>query len=204
MSQGTIILLNGTSSAGKSTVSKALQEVMDEPYLHSGPDHFQLAHPPGMITITDNPQIETDGWLAVYGDDGLREVRVGPLGRRVIEGVYRAMAALSDTGLNVIVDSVLAEQWSLETAVDVLHAYPAYFICIDISLASAEARELERGDRGPGNVRYFYDRVYGLNDVYDLRIDADENDAQACALLIKEAVETTRPAALKHLHQRLS
>lgn len=204
MSQGTIILLNGTSSAGKSTIAKALQEVMDEPYLHSGPDHFQLAHPPGMITITDRPDTEVDGWLALYGDDGLREVRVGPLGRRVIEGVYRAMAALSDAGLNVIVDSVFAEQWSLETAVSILHDYPAYFVCIDVSLAAAELREQDRGDRGPGNVRYFYDKVYGLNDVYDLRVDAGVNDPEVCAMRIKTAVETTRPMALSRLRRTLA
>ena len=204
MSRGTIILLNGTSSAGKSTIAKALQEVMDEPYLHSGPDHFQLSHPPGMITITDDPNIESDGWLAVYGDDGLREVRIGPLGQQVIAGVYQAMAALSDTGLNVIVDSVFAEQWSLEMAASAFHDYPAYFVCIDISLAGAELREQDRGDRGPGNVRYFYDKVYGLNDVYDLRVNADENDAETCARLIKEAVETKEPEALRRLRQTLA
>ncbi len=202
MSQGTLILLNGTSSAGKSTVAKALQEIMDEPYLHSGPDHFQLAHPPGMITITDRPDTEADGWLALYGDNGLCEVRIGPLGRRMVEGVYRAMAALSDTGLNVIVDSVVAEQWSLDLAVEVLHAYPAYFVCLDLPFAVAEAREVERGDRGPGNARYFYDRVYSLSDCYDLRVDAAANDPDECAWLIKHAVETTAPAALRLLHEQ--
>jgi chloramphenicol 3-O-phosphotransferase len=85
-----------------------------------------------------------------------------------------------------------------------LHAHPAYFVCIDISLAGAEAREVERGDRGPGNVRYFYDRVYGLNDVYDLRVDAEENDPEACARMIKEAVATTEALAIGRLYRQLS
>ena len=34
MGQGNDVLLNGTSSAGKSTIAKALQEIMETPYLH--------------------------------------------------------------------------------------------------------------------------------------------------------------------------
>ncbi|CAN5758977.1 hypothetical protein BH23CHL2_BH23CHL2_06780 [soil metagenome] len=204
MSRGTIILVNGTTSAGKSTIAKALQEVMDEPYFLSGPDHFQLSYPPGYLTITDDPEITGDGVVAVYGVEGLQDVRFGPLARQVFAGVFGAMAALSDAGLNVIIDSALSEQWNLETAVSILHPYPAYFICIDISRATAETREQDRGDRGPGNVRYFYDRVYGLNDVYDLRVDAGENDPRTCAVTIKETVTTTEPTALERLYREFN
>jgi chloramphenicol 3-O phosphotransferase len=40
VTNGTIILLNGTSSAGKSTIAKAVQEVMDEPYLQMPANRF--------------------------------------------------------------------------------------------------------------------------------------------------------------------
>lgn len=202
--RGTIILLNGTSSAGKSTIAKSMQDVMDEPYLHSGTDHFQQAYPPGMITITDDPGKQNDGVLAVYSEDGLQDVRFGPLARQMFAGVHRAMAALSDSGLNVIVDSVVAERWQLEALVSILYEHPVYFVCIEISQAAAEARERDRGDRGPGNVRYFYDRVYGLNDVYDARVDAGAHDAETCARTIKAAVETARPTALRRLYGTLA
>jgi phospho-2-dehydro-3-deoxyheptonate aldolase len=42
---GSIILLNGTSSAGKSTLATAVQDVMDAPYLSLGIDHFFDALP---------------------------------------------------------------------------------------------------------------------------------------------------------------
>jgi phospho-2-dehydro-3-deoxyheptonate aldolase len=42
---GSIILLNGTSSAGKSTLANAVQEVMDAPYLSLGIDLFFDALP---------------------------------------------------------------------------------------------------------------------------------------------------------------
>jgi len=37
---GTIILLNGTSSSGKTSIVKALQDSLEEPYLVMGIDRF--------------------------------------------------------------------------------------------------------------------------------------------------------------------
>lgn len=196
---GNIILLNGTSSAGKSTIAEAFQKVMDEPYLHTGVDHFQLAFPPGLVNIKGNLMAEPVGWEVVYGDDGLHSVCIGPVGRQLIPGMYRMLAALSESGINLIVDDVIWQEWILHTAVTILHPYPLYFIAIDLSLAAAEQRERQRGDRGPGNVRYFYPRVYELNDVYDARIDAETNDPEMCVQLIKTAITTTQPTAFKQL-----
>ena len=203
MSRGTIILLNGTTSAGKTTIGRALQEVMDEPYFLSGADHFQTIYPSGLITITEDPTVTSDGLLAVYGEGGLQEVRQGLLARRVFEGVHRAMAALSDAGLNVIVDSVITDLTSLGTIVSIFRDYPAYFVCVDVPLDVAEERQRIRGDRGPGNVRYFYDKIYDVNDLYDLRLDSDANNPKECARIIREAVETTEPIALRRLHEQL-
>ena len=41
MATGTIIFLNGTSSAGKTTLARTLQELMDEPYQHVALDQFR-------------------------------------------------------------------------------------------------------------------------------------------------------------------
>ena len=194
-------MLNGTTSAGKTTIGRVLQEVMDEPYLLSGFDHFQSSLPPGLLTITDDPNVRTEGIVAVYGEGGLLEARSGPLARQLFAGVHRAMAAISDSGLNVIVDTVIVDQSSLEAIVSIFRAYPAYLVCVDVSMAVAERRERDRGDRGPGNVRYFFDRVYDLNDLYDLRVNTDRNDPEACARMIRAMVETTEPKALQRLNR---
>jgi chloramphenicol 3-O-phosphotransferase len=36
MNKGTIIILNGTSSSGKTSIVRAPQEALDEPYLDAG------------------------------------------------------------------------------------------------------------------------------------------------------------------------
>ena len=40
MTKGNIIFLNGTSSSGKTVIAKALQQILDEPYLHYAVDSF--------------------------------------------------------------------------------------------------------------------------------------------------------------------
>ena len=40
MAPGTIIVLNGASSSGKTSIAKALPEALNEPYLHIGLDAF--------------------------------------------------------------------------------------------------------------------------------------------------------------------
>jgi len=40
MNTGKIILLNGTSSSGKSTLLRGLQQVLSQPYLEMGLDKF--------------------------------------------------------------------------------------------------------------------------------------------------------------------
>lgn len=55
MGGGNIILLNGTSSAGKTTIAQAIQEVMEAPYLHMGIDQFLIEHlPKGLIVYSDD------------------------------------------------------------------------------------------------------------------------------------------------------
>lgn len=203
MKKGKIIVLNGTSSAGKSTIAKAVQTMMDEPYLCTGVDHFQLAYPSGLVSIGNTLAGELVGWQVRYSEGGLQEIRMGSVGLQMLEAMYRALTGISNAGVNVVIDDVIWNQQILETAVSILHTYPIYFFALDLSLAAAEQREKERGNRGPGNARYFYSLVYNLNDVYDARFDVENNDPETCAELIKTAVATTQPAAFKTLYERL-
>lgn len=45
MTIGTIIFLNGTSCSGKTSIAKAVQTLLPEPYLHVGLDYFEAMQP---------------------------------------------------------------------------------------------------------------------------------------------------------------
>jgi chloramphenicol 3-O-phosphotransferase len=58
VNKGKIILLNGTSSSGKSTLAEALQSVLDEPYLHIDGDFFWQSF---QVLILINAQMRNIG-----------------------------------------------------------------------------------------------------------------------------------------------
>ena len=45
MNKINIIFINGVGSVGKTSIANALQDILDEPYLHIGVDHFFIMLP---------------------------------------------------------------------------------------------------------------------------------------------------------------
>jgi chloramphenicol 3-O phosphotransferase len=201
MSYGNIILLNGTSSAGKTTIAQALQEVMETPYLLTGIDQFLIEHlPKRMVVYSDgvNPK-DAEGWLVVFRDDVLAEVRIGPLGYQCVAGMYQAIAAFAKAGLNVVVDDVIYDERVLRLAIDILPAERVFFVGIRCPLEVAERREVERGNRARGGARIFHPLVH-RHAVYDCEVDSAANTPLACALEIQRCLQGHNgPRALVHL-----
>ena len=138
----TVILLNGVGSAGKSSIAKALQAIIVEPFPHVAMDAFldmmparYWDHPDG-ITFETVPQ---DGKPSVV-------IRSGPVAERVLHGMRRSVAAMAHEGNNLIVDDVLIENEMADYAAllaDVAFHAVGVFAPLDV----LEARERERGAR---------------------------------------------------------
>src|SRR3989475_10619701 len=90
---GQVIVLNGASSSGKSTVGRELQRILPRPYLFAGIDTFlPMLRPAGHIGMTwtsrtnDNAGAPTAPlwWLfPAHGVDPER-IEVGEIGRRYV------------------------------------------------------------------------------------------------------------------------
>ena len=78
MAYGTIIMLNGTTSAGKTSIISVLHKILDEPYLHAGIDAFFHMLPPRYLWGSQ--------WTEVLDQDG----GAGPVGRKVATGMHHA------------------------------------------------------------------------------------------------------------------
>jgi chloramphenicol 3-O phosphotransferase len=205
LTPGTIILLNGTSSSGKTTLAKALQGLLDQPYFHVSFDQFQQTFPPGFLVLGDGVNPATvDGWLAVFRDDALVEVRIGPAGHRLVTGLYRAFAGLASVGNNLIVDDVIYHPDVLLEAIQAFADLPVLFVGVRCSLEVAEQRELARGNRVRGGARTFHDHVHA-HGIYDLEVDTSRASPEECAQIIKEAIERGHPrTAFQQLAQALA
>ncbi len=204
MDQGNIIILNGTSSSGKTVITKALQEILDGYYIHTGLDHYLERVPDKFNLVAEGiDPSSVDGLLWVTPDGGthLTEIRVGPAALRLFSGMYSAYAALAAAGNNLIIDDVIFDPRVLQEAVRSLHPCRAFFVGVRCPYDVAERREQERGDRFHGLVKAHYDRVH-LHGMYDLEVDTSVLTPMECAQQIKDRLECGQPPqALRTLWQ---
>ena len=196
---GSIILLNGTSSAGKSTLANAVQDVMDAPYLSLGIDHFFEALPQryrARLGPDDVPPPQADEgvvWVCTEpSGHGFRELRVGPVGQRLWSGMRHAAGALARRGNHVILDDVILDHEALVDYGAALEGVPTLLVGVTCPLAVLEAREVARGDRVRGLAAAWLPLVERHAPPYDVTVDTSFSSPEEGALAIKAAAEQTQ------------
>jgi chloramphenicol 3-O phosphotransferase len=172
MSAGYIIFLNGTSSSGKTTIAKALQEELAEPYMHVSIDSLFCWYPERVWNPTSREEI-------------LVTVQLVPC---VVSGFHRMVATLAKAGINVIVDHLLEEDGWLAECVEQWAGLDVLFVGVKCPLQVVEQRETERDDRKPGTARYQYDRVHAHN-LYDIEVDTSILGVEECATRIMALID---------------
>jgi chloramphenicol 3-O phosphotransferase len=180
MTPGTIILLNGASSSGKTSIVKALQHILEEPYVDAGLDKF--------LWMLPARYLERPLWDEVLG---LAD-RAGPLGHRLVSGMHQAIAALSLAGNNVIADHVLVEPDWLRQCIRLFSPLPAFFVGVRCPLEVLEQREQARRNRTWGQARVQYDLVHA-HGIYDLDVDTSISSPEECAQKIRERIRYGDP-----------
>jgi chloramphenicol 3-O phosphotransferase len=186
-----IVLLNGTSSAGKTSLPKALQRRLRTPALSVGIDTVVFALPGRWL----NPP----GWHEVFrytGSGDALEITAGPLGDRLVAGLHRTVAALAGQGFDVLVDHVLLDASWVADAWAALAGFPLLSVGVRCPLEAVVRREAARGDRTLGQARAQFHSVHAYA-AYDVEVDTSLLDPNACAATVAAAMEThTRPSRL--------
>lgn len=203
---GRIIFLNGGSSAGKTTLSKVLQDTLTDPWFHIALDQFRDAMP-GRYRGMNAPK-GTPGYLGMnvvpvrLGDDLVTEVRLGDLGQNMLKGMHQAIRGFVDAGNNVIIDDLIMQPETLQHYISVLAGYWVLFVAVKCSLKVALAREAIRPGRFPGTARSHYDIVHAHGH-YDMEVNTDNMSAECCAAEIMDYLnQGLTPSAFNKLNQR--
>jgi chloramphenicol 3-O phosphotransferase len=188
---GKIIILNGTSSSGKTCIVRALQDILEEPYLEAGIDKFIWMLPPRYL--------ERPLWDEVLG---LAD-HAGEAGYTLVAGLHQSIEALSRTGNNVIADHVLVQPAWLRDIVNRFYELPAYFIGVRCPLEVLENREKQRKNRTLGQARLQYDLVH-IPGIYDLEVDTSRFTPEECAAQIKTLIDSGQsPYSFRQIKDRL-
>jgi chloramphenicol 3-O phosphotransferase len=200
---GTIVLLNGATSSGKSAIARAFQHRSDEPWLSIGIDVFWGAIDERWMEL--GPRA-AEGFHWVDGPDAeptRPQVRIvsGPVGERLAAGMRAAVGALAQEGNDVVVDDVLIEPSWLDHWSEVVAGVDTLFVGVHCDLDILERRERERGNRILGEARGQLDVVH-RDVVYDVAVDTSISTPEDCASAIAHALRSApRPRALER-HRR--
>lgn len=191
---GTVIILNGPSGSGKSSIQKEFQKIMMlNLWLKVGIDNL-LDSPMPEITLENIAYWQKPNeirWVETTKDENAKPVItlfLGEQGERVAYAMNSAIAAYASNGCNVIVDYIAYKKEWLEDLQQKLKPFNTYYIAVDISLDTLEKREAARGTSPQGHARSHYFTVYG-NIHYDLRVNSEKYSAQEIAHEIKKLVQ---------------
>ena len=179
---GRIILLNGSSSAGKTTLAVAIQTLSETPVQLISLDQYRDGMAPrfrGMNSKANEPG--SRGLNVVPAADQLHtELHFGDVGRRTLKGMRRAVAAVATVGLDVVVDDLLLAPEFLRDYLAVLVDFRVLFVGVRCDLATINAREAARPGRFPGTAAAHFERVHaGCR--YNLEVDTAGLSPRQCA-----------------------
>jgi chloramphenicol 3-O phosphotransferase len=149
-----IILLNGASSSGKTTLAHALLNDLPAPYLYYSSDQLVEA---GVLSTVDRSTDDTPwSWNVIRP--------------RFFSGFHRSIAAFAVSNRLLVEHVVEYREW-LDELVRLLSPFKVFYIGVFCPAEEVDRREAARGDRYTGEGRgHLDDGIHTWSD-YDLEVD---------------------------------
>ncbi|MGJ9413309.1 hypothetical protein ACHAAC_11440 [Aeromicrobium sp. CF4.19] len=164
MSTGSLILVNGASSAGKSILCRAAQSTLPRAFLHHSLD------------------------TVFFGDALARDASGRPrdwsvLRPRVVDGFMRGLRGFLDAGVDVLCDYIVEDTAGRDRLVDVLDGADVFWVGLHVPLPELQRRERARGDRRVGDARQDLATVHTFLR-YDLELDGTQSPEENAQRLL--------------------
>jgi chloramphenicol 3-O phosphotransferase len=166
--KGIIIVLNGVSSSGKSTLAKELTKLL--------PDFFSFS--------------VDDYDLVIEKMEDRENERLIPIETEYF--YYKNVALFSDRGVNLILDQILHDPITLQNFYETLKSYPILLVGVHCPVEELTRREKLRGDRRIGQANSQLNFV-PKQEIYDIEVNTYSNSMVECAKEILDCSERNTP-----------
>lgn len=150
---GKIIFLHGASSSGKSTLAKALQSRIEEPFWHISIDHLRDS---GVLPTARYNTKEFD-----WSKD--RD--------QFFDGYHRSLAAYALAGNNLIIEHIIDNEIWFKQLVELFDPFDVFFVALHCDVKELERREQARNDRVIGSAAQDFEIIH-QGKVYDLELQS--------------------------------
>lgn len=174
---GKIILINGPSSSGKTTLALALQEQLAIPFIRFSFDLFLDQN----VLPLERIRSGAFSWEAMRPS--------------VFRGIHSCLPALAMAGNNIIFDHIIESKEWLADLLEAVAGLDVFFVGLHCSLPELERREIARGNRRAGEARADFQIVHRVT-TYDLELDSENSVEDNTTLLIEAWEQHRRPSAL--------
>lgn len=192
---GTVIILNGPSASGKSSIQKEFQFLMmPNLWIKLGIDTL-FDKPMPDITLENISFFQSQNsirWITMTNDQDNNPVMTlftGEQGDKVAYGMNSAIAAYAQQGCNIIVDYIAYKKEWIDDLHRKLKGIKTMYVKINIPLSTLEEREITRATSPKGHARSHYNTVH-WNIKYDLEVDSHNDSAITIAQQIKDFIES--------------
>lgn len=163
---GKVILLDGASSAGKSTLAAALQQQLPVPFWHYAIDHLASAR------VLPHARIDSG------------EFPWSTQRQQFFEGFHRSNPAFAAAGNNLIVEHIIETESWLRRLVFLLEAQDVFFVGVHCPLEELERRAQLRGNRKVDEARADFQVTHTFG-AYDFECNSMEDANEIASKLIK-------------------
>ncbi|URK89312.1 chloramphenicol phosphotransferase CPT family protein (plasmid) [Rhizobium sp. RCAM05350] len=175
-----IIFIHGASSSGKSTLARAVQAEINEPFWHVSIDH-----------IRDSGTLPMERFRR--GDFRWKEHRAA-----FFEGFHRSLVAYASAGNNLLLEHILEEpEWASDLALQ-FEPFDVFFVGLHCDLDELVRRETARGDRRAGSAADDFHRIHE-GQRYDLQLSSGQAVADNATQLISAWTARQRPSVFEQL-----
>lgn len=179
---GQMILLNGASSSGKSSLARAVQGVIEQPFWHISIDHLRDSG------VLPSARIKS-------GEFAWRAMR-----EPFFIGFETSLLAYLRAGNSLIVEHIMESEAWLHRLVGILAGQDVFFVGVHCDLAELERRELARGDRPVGDARRDFFRIHEYC-LYDFEVDGTRPVEDNAETVIAAWQARQTPSAFARLAQ---
>lgn len=165
MTKGWIIVLNGVSSSGKSTLARELVKELPN-FFHLSIDDFDL--------VIDKME------------DRAGE-RLIPVSTEYF--FHRTIQMFSDKGINLVVDQILHDSETILDFEKAMRGYPVVLVGVHCRILELEEREQSRGDRRSGLAKSQLQFVHQQRENYTVEVDTSVDSLSSCVQQILNSLK---------------